>query len=221
MYTPPLPESTECQVLFSNRAACKVKRAQATLSAGNTGNTGGAGGAGNTARVEAKGVFDSALGDSAQCVALKPGWAKGHWRHGGVLVHLGRYQEAVKAARKGLKIKSVVAGASKADRTVRAALDKTLLEAQRGVQLQAAVLNPVVDPLVEEGAAAGNTGAMRLPAIVAGLVKDCLGVVEGQKVVMVEGGEEVTVPGWMPTEIDDTHKSRIAAQRLYGLLRDR
>ena len=200
-------------MLFSNRAACKVKRAQATLSAGNTG------GAGNTARVEAKGVFDSALGDSAQCVALKPGWAKGHWRHGGVLVHLGRYQEAVKAARKGLKIKSVVAGASKADRTVRAALDKTLLEAQRGIQLQAAVLNPVVDPLMEEGAAAG--GAMRLPAIVADLVKDCLGVVEGQKVVMVEGGEEVTVPGWMPTEIDDTHKSRIAAQRLYGLLRDR
>ena len=51
-------------------------------------------------------------------------------------VHLGRYEEAIKAARKGLKIKAVMAGANRADRTVRVALQKTLLEAQRGIQLQ-------------------------------------------------------------------------------------
>jgi len=47
--------------------------------------------------------FEEALADSEQCVTLQPTWVKGYYRKGAALMSLGRYEDAVRAFKKGLE----------------------------------------------------------------------------------------------------------------------
>jgi len=47
--------------------------------------------------------FEEALADSEQCIVLQPNWVKGFYRKGAALVSLGRYEDAVRAFKRGLE----------------------------------------------------------------------------------------------------------------------
>ena len=40
------------------------------------------------------GLFDKALADAAECIALRPDWSKAHFRRGDVYRHLGQWRQA-------------------------------------------------------------------------------------------------------------------------------
>lgn len=78
----------ENATLYSNRSAARVMAA----------------GAGGVAREPARLLLRGALEDADACVALEPGWPKGHSRRGKALYMLGEHRRAADAYARGLEL---------------------------------------------------------------------------------------------------------------------